>query len=196
MTLNENIKIESEHVKEIYLQSISLADLSDAYVDWLNDEAINEYLEVCFSPQTLKSVLTTIESSITSPHEFLFTIKLQDNDRHIGNIKVGHINYMHNIAHISLFIGDKSCWGKGIATQAIRLISQYGFKVLKLRKLCAAAYDVNPASTKAFIKSGYVDDCIHTQHYTFKGKPCDLVQVCMFDHQAEPLPTISIQPNI
>ena len=192
MSLNKKITISSNKIPMIYLQSISETDANNTYVSWLNDKAVNQYLELRFNSQTLASVVDTIRSTIASPCEHLFTIRLQDTGKHIGNIKVGGINAQHNIAHISLFIGDKLSWGKGIATQAIELISQYSFKHLQLRKLCAAAYDNNIASTKAFLKIGYIDDCIFTNHYILEGKPCNLVQVCMFQHQAGHLAEINV----
>lgn len=70
-------------------------------------------------------------------HSFLFKIICNNSNCHIGNIKIGPINPHHNYADISYFIGEKSLWGKGIATEAIQLILKYAFEELKLHKVTA-----------------------------------------------------------
>ncbi|QBG35222.1 GNAT family N-acetyltransferase [Litorilituus sediminis] len=192
--MTKQIKITSNAIADVYLQTISENDASDEYVQWLNDPLVNQYLETRFYQQDLASVIGFIKGILENPNEHLFTIRLKSNDKHIGNIKIGPINPHHNIGDVSLFIGDKDSWGKGIATQAIALISQYSFEQLKLRKLCAGAYKANVGSTKAFLKAGYVSDGVLANHYTFNGKPCDLVQVCLFNNQADKIVQIDVIP--
>jgi [ribosomal protein S5]-alanine N-acetyltransferase len=52
-------------------------------------------------------------------------------------------------------IGDKDSWGKGFASEAISMVTQFGFNQLKLAKLSAGCYENNIGSKKAFEKSGY-----------------------------------------
>ncbi|MBE0360258.1 MULTISPECIES: GNAT family N-acetyltransferase [Pseudoalteromonas] len=179
--MSSQIKITSNETKDIFLQSISLDDANENYVAWLNDPLVNQYLETRFSKQDLNSVKSYISANLDNPLEQLFTIRTSNNNKHIGNIKVGSINKVHNIAQVSLFIGEKESWGKGYANQAIKLISQYAFKILQLRKLTAGAYSSNIGSTKAFIKSGYKNECTLKDHYLLNDKPCDLVQVSLFN---------------
>jgi len=186
------MKIISAQLPTVYLQSISEQDASEQYVSWLNDPLVNQYLETRFNHQNLDTIINFIHDVIANPNEHLFTIRLKSNNQHIGNIKVGAINRTHKIGEVSLFIGDKSSWGKGIAKQAIQLISRYSIEILKLRKLSAGAYRPNKASTLAFINSGYIEDCVLTDHYLMNGQPCDLVKVCFFEQQLHQLPKIII----
>jgi RimJ/RimL family protein N-acetyltransferase len=186
------MNITSRQLPTIYLQSISEQDASEQYVNWLNDPLVNQYLETRFQDQNLSTVINFIRDVIVNPNEHLFTIRLKGNDRHIGNIKIGSINNIHSVGEVSLFIGDKDSWGKGIAKQAIQLISRYSIETLKLRKLSAGAYRPNKGSTFAFINSGYIEDCILTDHHIFNGKPCDLIKVCLFEQQLSLLPKIII----
>ncbi|MEY8214576.1 MAG: GNAT family protein [Colwellia sp.] len=192
MTKEEIIHISSEHIPLIYLQTINKHDANEKYVHWLNDPQVNQYLETRFYPQNLHTVLDFIHTTTANPNEHLFTIRLKGNDQHIGNIKIGGINKCHNIGSVSLFIGDKNEWGKGISSQAIQLISRYSFEQLGLRKLFAGAYKPNISCIKAFLSSGYILDGILADHYTFNNQPCDLVHVCIFSHQKNKLPEISV----
>ncbi len=57
-------------------------------------------------------------------------------------------------AEIGYWIGE-SFWGKGIATKAIELITNYGFEDLKLARIHAGVFELNIASMKALEKNGY-----------------------------------------
>ena len=46
-------------------------------------------------------------------------------------------------------------WGKGYATEAIQLTSEYAFNYLKLLKLNAVCYESNVGSILAFLKASY-----------------------------------------
>ncbi|MCJ8320011.1 MAG: GNAT family N-acetyltransferase [Colwellia sp.] len=186
------MKISSDTAPDLYLQYISIDDANKIYVDWLNDPLINQYLETRFHIQNINSIREFISSMIANPNEHLFTIRTTCNEQHIGNIKVGGINTTHNIADVSLFIGDKDSWGKGFATKAIQLISRYALENLQLRKLCAGAYKPNIASTRAFLKAGYINDGFLANHYLLNGQPCDLVQVCLFENKHTIIPSIII----
>ena len=91
--------------------------------------------------------------------------------KHIGNIKLGPINIHHNCAEIGLIIGDKDSWGKGLASRAISIVTQFGFNQLKLAKLSAGCYENNIGSKKAFEKSGYqVEGFLKNQVNTIDGR--------------------------
>lgn len=173
--------ISNSDLKDIYLQEISIEDVNSTYVDWLNDPEVNQYLETRFQKQTIESVKSYVHSTIKNKNEHLFTIRNSKNKHHIGNIKVGGIIPHHGMAFVSLFIGDKSSWNKGYANQAIKLICKYSFNTLGLRKISAGIYQPNNTSLKTFLNAGFKHDCIFKEHYVFKGTPCDLIFVSLFN---------------
>ncbi len=133
----------------IYLRTIDLEDCTPTYVNWLNDPEVNQYLETKWNEQTLESIRDFVNLQIKSVNSILFAIILGRDNRHIGNIKVGPINEHYRTADISYFIGDKALWGKGIATEAIGLVSDFSFEELELHKCEAGAYSVANGSWKA-----------------------------------------------
>lgn len=180
--LMNTVKIYNKEKPSIYLQSISVNDVNETYVNWLNDPQINQYLETRLSTQNRETVMSFVQATLNTPSEYLFTIRTK-NKQHIGNIKIGAINEYHGTAEVSLFIGDKNAWGKGYATLAIKLVNYFAFTTLKLRKLSAGAYQTNIASTKAFINSGYQIDGIKKAHYKSDNGLVDGVFVCLFSNE-------------
>src|SRR5262249_39270580 len=100
-------------------------------------------------------------------------IILKEGDRHIGNIKLGPIQWIHRFADIGLLIGEKDCWGRGYATEAIRLVTDYAFCELNLHKLAAGCYDLNQGSIKAFQKVGFIVEGVRKQRFYYRKSYID-----------------------
>jgi RimJ/RimL family protein N-acetyltransferase len=149
-----NVKyfIENEN---IFLRNVHLDDVNDSYYQWLNDPQVNQFLETRFVVQSKEKIAEFVTSKDGNANEILLAICNKKDNLHIGNIKLGPINWYHRRAEISLLIGNTNYWGKGVATQAIELISNFAFQTLNLNKLMAGAYKNNTGSVKAFQKCGY-----------------------------------------
>ena len=60
----------------------------------------------------------------------------------------------HKSAEIGYWIGEPY-WGKGIATQAVKLITEYGFNELTLNRIYAGIFEYNLASIEVLKKNGF-----------------------------------------
>ena len=58
-------------------------------------------------------------------------------------------------ANVSLMIGERAYWGKGIATEAIKQITDYAFRFTSIQELWAGAVVENVGSWCAFVKAGF-----------------------------------------
>jgi len=141
--------------ERVSLRPITLADCTEEYVSWLRDPEVNRYLETRWQEKTLASVQSFVTQMIYSGTNRLMAIIENATCRHIGNIKIGQINIRHLNADISYFIGNRGSWGKGYATDAIKVATEFGFKQLGLRTIKAGLYSGNIASQKALAKCGY-----------------------------------------
>lgn len=148
----------------IYLRQLTLDDVSQKYLTWMNDEDVNMYLESRWSSHSINSLRQFVETMVKSSNNYLFGIFTKDDDKHIGNIKIGPINQIHRFASIRLFIGDKNYWGKGIATSAIKQITDFAFNEINLHKVTAGMYESNTGSFNAFMKNGFVKVGVYTKH--------------------------------
>lgn len=152
----------------IFLRRLTEADVSEDYVSWMNDPAINQYLESRFYTHTIESTKVFIRS-VTNDNNYQFGIFLKETGKHIGNIKIGSINHYHRFADIGFLIGDKECWGRGYATEAIGLATDFAFKTLKLHKLWGGLYSPNIGSLRAFQKNGYEQEGVKRSQYLLNG---------------------------
>lgn len=143
---------------DIVVRDISLDDCNQTYVSWLKNTNVNQFLETRWIEQDVDTIKSFVKGQIESNNNYLFaiTIKCSDQYKHIGNIKIGGINPHHHYSEISYFIGDESYHGKGIATKAIELVSDFAFKKLGVHRIQASFYEENIATQKALEKAGYV----------------------------------------
>jgi ribosomal-protein-alanine N-acetyltransferase len=168
MDQNKNIK----HVdgETIFLRHLKKTDATLEYIKWLNSKKINQFLESRFTKHTQKDVENYIKQMNSNNDLLFFAIIRKDNQKHIGNIKLGPINKNHNLAEIGIMIGDEKSWGKGYASEAIKIISDLGFNLLKLHKITAGSYEENIGSIKAFLKAGFFIEGVRSRHFFSKGK--------------------------
>lgn len=174
--------------ERLYFKGIEASDLSDRYVDWMNDPEISQYMETWHFPHTRENISKYIEAHTDNRNEPFFGIMLKEAHKsepyaqaHIGNIKLGQINWIHRYADVSLFIGEKELRGKGYGTEAIQMLTDYAFNRLNLHKLKAGIYSKNEASIKAFKKAGFEFEAELKDHVFFDGEYIDVILMGRFN---------------
>ena len=159
--------------KHIYLRNVVPDDVNEAYCQWMNNPATNKFLESRFYTHSIESLREYIVNKQGDNLNAFFAIVLKDEDLHIGNIKLGPIDSNHHLADIGIMIGEKDCWGKGYATEAINLVVGYAFDTLGLHKVTAGCYAPNKGSIRAFEKAGFVQEGVRKAHCYFEGEYVD-----------------------
>jgi RimJ/RimL family protein N-acetyltransferase len=156
----------------LYLRELRPSDVEGNYYRWMNDPEVTRHLESRFFPQSLEDLRNYVKAAQERRDSVLFAIVLKNGLRHIGNIKLGGIHWIHRSADVGLLIGEKDCWGKGYATEAIRLVTAYAFNTLNLRRLVAGCYDANGGSANAFLKAGWKEEGRRESRYFCQGHYC------------------------
>ena len=75
---------------------------------------------------------------------------------HIGNIKLGPINFEHLSADVSFFIGDKNFLGMGITSKCLHKLINFATEKLKSKKINTGYYENNIVSEKVLKKCGFI----------------------------------------
>ncbi len=105
-------------------------------------------------PYTLEDARAFIERSEEEEPPHTFAIINAEN-RLCGVISLIPQDDVYRIsAEIGYWIGEPY-WGQGIATQAVALMTLYGFEQLNLERIFAGVFDFNLASMKVLEKNGY-----------------------------------------
>ena len=154
---------------KIRLRCLRTEDITQRYLDWLLDAEVHKYLEIRHSlPSNVVEISQYVQSVNKSDESILFGI--YEDKEHIGNIKLGPIDKYNRRAEVGLLIGEKGKWGRGYATRAIRLVSDYAFQTLRLVRLTATCCEPNLGSFKAFIKGGYKHEGTLSNYWQSDGQ--------------------------
>ena len=115
----------------VRLRGYEKSDL-DAVMRWVNDEEVTRTLGTGFltypvSSMTEEQFIEMAARSAADPNNKVFAIETIAETRYIGAIDLKGINWIDRHAEIGIVIGDKSLWGKGYGTDAMRVIMRLGF---------------------------------------------------------------------
>ncbi|MBN2057343.1 MAG: GNAT family N-acetyltransferase [Candidatus Saganbacteria bacterium] len=144
--------------KRIYLKQLAVTDITDAYINWLNDPEVNRFLSVRGGAQDRQMVEKYVASYDGDDNRLLLGIFDKASRKHIGNITFSSINRRSGVGAIGIAIGDKSFWGKGYGSEALQAAVDLAFAVLKLRRVEAGINAENAASISLFNKAGFVEE--------------------------------------
>ncbi len=167
-----------------YFRDIHLNDPS--YYEWVTDIEVVRYIG-------REEYLTKIPFSEVQQYvwdmwdnkfcEFL-AVHENENDKFVGTAKVNFMNdrgFKNRIADIGIMIGDKNSWGKGLATDVLRTVSNFAFKELGVHKLTAGAMSPNIAVIKAFKRIGFIEEgTLRQQLLKEDGEFCDHILLGCF----------------
>ena len=161
--------------ERIYLREVRPSDVNENYYRWMNDPEVNKYLESRYYPNALENLAEYVQDRLRDKSSTFLAIVLKENHRHVGNIKVGPINWIHRLGDVGVLVGEKDMWGKAYGSEAISLIASYAFNTLNLHKLTAACCDSNIGSAKSFQKAGFTIEGVQRNHAFCGGRYEDVL---------------------
>ena len=124
-------------------------------IKWRNDEEIwsqlggtRYYVSSCYEKKW-------IEDAIFDSNNIRLAICLKEDGRYIGNVSITNVNKANRSGESHIFIGDHSCWGKGIGTEAYCQLLEYAFKERGFHRIEARVLEKNISSLKMHEKCGF-----------------------------------------
>ncbi|PWU24115.1 MAG: hypothetical protein C5B48_07470 [Candidatus Rokuibacteriota bacterium] len=129
-------------------------EYAPTYIRWFSDRAVTRYLMVRH-PTSLKKQEEWLEQMATSSEDVLWAMVRATDGGLIGNISLYKIAWRHHNGELGYVIGERDQWGKGCATEAVKLATAYAFLELGFEKVWATVIAGNDASRRALERNGY-----------------------------------------
>jgi len=147
-------------------------DYADSFAQMRNNSNIldNGY-DKTPNPFTKQDAIDFINIQLDQnpPQRFLIFYK----NELAGEIGITIQDDVHRLcAEIGYFIAEPF-WGKGLATEAIKLMTAYTFATFEIVRIVAGVFDFNKASMKALEKNGYYLESIRKKAVIKKGQIID-----------------------
>lgn len=165
---NKKIKIDGE---KIYLKNLDEKNATQEYCDWLNDSEVNKYLET--KEATIDELKQYIHDKNNNPNCLFLGIFLKENNKHVGNIKLEPIEFEEKKATLGILIGNKNYWGRGIGTEATKLLVNYAFNTLDLKEVNLGVISENKAAIEVYKNAGFKIDMINKKSTRYGNKYYD-----------------------
>tara|TARA_B110001454_G_C12599818_1_gene383955 strand:+ start:175 stop:708 length:534 start_codon:yes stop_codon:yes gene_type:complete len=143
------------NIGNAYLRPINMHDISQLYIDGLNDPEVHHFLVAAKNKkQDYKSISTYVKKNLDSKDAILFGFFLD-------NILRGTVR-LHDIIDKKSFIGivifDKSIWGKKWGRKILLAVNNFAYRELDIKKIKAGVEFDNHKSARLFSSAGYFID--------------------------------------
>ncbi len=118
-----------------------------------------------------------MEEAMNKKNEFYFSIVKMENDKLIGNCGLHDISYPNRTGTVGIFIGDEENRSRGLGTEVLRLLLDYGFHYLNLNNIMLNVKSFNERAIKCYKKVGFKEFGRRRQSYFLNGKYYDDVKM-------------------
>ena len=141
--------------KDFYLREPQESDLSGNWYQWFNDANVTRYQNKKLFPNTLEKQTSYFNFIQTSKSDVVLAIIDRTSKKHVGNVGLHNIDWVHRSAELGIVIGENDFRGHGYGKLAWKLMTGYGFNTLNLHRIMAILMAGNIGSEKCARFSGF-----------------------------------------
>lgn len=151
------------------------SDITDAYLEWLNDPEVTRFSNQRFRKHTRESCASYVGTFAGTRNEFLL---LSDADGPVGTMTV-YRTPQHGTADIGIMIGNRYKWGRGYGFTAwsavlSRLLAE------GTRKVTGGTARPNVAMVRIMQKAGMHLEGVREDQEIIDGEPADILYFARF----------------
>ena len=155
------------------------------YIAWLRDYEVIKTLNLLLyieKPVSYSELKEYYKNLCHSNNDIFFALISNESDEFIGTVRVSQIDKKLLSADVGIMIGEKEYWGSGISTDILKVVCNYLFSKLEMRKLTCGFMAVNPAMQRVFEKLGFKVEGIFRKRDFYEGKFVDHIYMgCFID---------------
>lgn len=155
----------------LVLRAFCNEDMSD-YIKIIHDPQVQQFLgggvKLFNEEPHISNWLNNINARLLkSKTVFTWCVEFKSENKVIGRIDLGGF-IKKSMAEISYYF-SMEYWGMGLATEAVKEVTRFGFDELKLHRIQAAVMPDNISSLKVLKKVGYSEEGVLKKYLFGKG---------------------------
>ena len=167
----DNVMYTELKTERLFIRPLCMKDLETTY-RYQGDKELTRYM--MFLPdesiEATKEFIKGIEEEQQGDSQRRFEFVIFKEDEHIGGISVYLENDNNETVGELGWIIKKEYWGKGYVTEAAKVLMEFSFHKLGLRKLIAHCDARNKASARVMQKIGMTLECEGARQYQKTGE--------------------------
>ena len=155
--------------QRIYLRALEPSDYKVS-INWRKDDSIWDMLGGTKYYVSEAYEKKWVEDTIFQSKDLKLAVCLCENDRYIGNVYMTDFNMINRSCHSHVLIGEKDCWGKGYAGEALLQAIKYVVEERGIQRIEALILESNVQSLRMHEKCGYVLEGVKRKAIYKNGK--------------------------
>lgn len=165
--------------KNILLVPFTEKYVTADYLRWMNDAETTRFILKAQGDITRDDLLSFAKTMNDSKHDYFFAVLLKDSLRHIGNVRLGPIDFNLKLSKFGIMIGEKDIRGCSLGTETVELIKSFCFDELNLDRLHFPVVKEYEPAMRLYKKTGFT--CLGEMETTFEknGQSFTLVEWSM-----------------
>jgi len=162
--------------KNFSLRGLELSDVDELIKFWNKPEL----LQFLFGPriasrdEEIEWIRSTWEKR-RKGESYIFGIFLHEQNQYIGNVEISIINKIAQRGELGISIFNPHYWNKGIGTEAVTLILNFGFSSINLRTVELEVFNFNKRAQMCYKKVGFVEVGRKCQAHFANGRYNDII---------------------
>ena len=164
--------------RRLQIRHFRKADITSAYISWLNDPEVTQFSNQRFCTHTFSSCLSYLSSFNRSDNSFLI-IERKEDLKPLGTATI-YRNLRHGTADIGLMLGEKSAWGLGYGQETWQALMNTLMTEEDIRKITGGTLEPNKAMLRIMRRSGMKLEAVRERHELVRGKAEDVLYFCYF----------------
>lgn len=178
--------------ERFYLRPFVKEDITNAYLAWFADQIVTKHTSHGLIRYTHEMAIEFLENAEKNG-DVVWAIIIPENigrtytskevyeegkiiKKHIGNIALQNISQVNKNAEFAGILGGKEYWGKGIGTEAIKILFEHGFNKLNLNRIWLGTAETNKGMITIALKLGMVLEGRLKNHVFLNGEYVDIMQ--------------------
>ena len=160
--------------EKVWLRAMEQRDL-EIFAKNRNDMEIG-FVAGYFFPQSMTALEKWYDGLMGEQHGkdgFYFTICLIGSDDPVGFAWLWHLDHNNCNAEFSIFLSDTELMGKGLGTDALNAVLDFGFNNLPLERIYLTVRKMNQHAIRSYEKAGMVIEGTLRKSWRFQGKLVD-----------------------
>lgn len=170
--------------ENVDLREMSLED-TENIINWRNNPRVKKMFCIQ-SDFTEEGHINWYNNMILKGFVKQFIIVDKKAKKDVGSIYLRDIDYKNKKAEYGIFIGEDSCRGKGIGSEAGKLLVKYAFEELKLHKIFLRVFEDNEVAINSYKNIGFTIEGIFKDDICLgKGDYKSLIFMAIINNEEE-----------
>lgn len=148
---------------------------------WGGDPEVVRWMGAGYPESLAQLTKRHLERETNSYSTTLMGVETLEEGRLVGAVRLRDTEPELGSAELDIWIGEKDQWGRGLASDAMRVMCRYGFEEMRLHRITLWVVADNTAARRVYEKVGFVQEGVARDGFRRGGKWYDMVMMGLLE---------------